>query len=123
MTFDDAFLRKIYKGIALLWMLAAIFMSIGVGLHERNFKDGAEFFLFMLYPYYAIAIIYLIVKEKYWGLKNSQEKWMQDGVAKVAATISGERFLIGLLLIFSFIPYFFVIIGILKLMDWVVVRI
>ncbi len=119
---DDVLLLRIYKGLAILWMFAAIIMSIAVGLNQHYYRDGLEFFLFMLYPYYAVGIIYMVIKIKYRSLESTKEKWMRDGVIKVAVTIAGERILLFFLFVFSFIPFFFFVMGAMRLLDIVLVR-
>ena len=122
MKLDDRFLRKLYKLLALLWMVAVILMSVGVGL-AHHFRDGAEFFLFMMYPYYAVTIIYLIIQTKHRILASSKDKWIQQGIVKLTASMAGEQILCGLLMLFSFIPYLIMVMFLLKFIDYISVNI
>jgi len=109
MIISDDLPRKIYKFLGCLWLLASVLMAIAVGINQRNIMAGVEFFLFMLYPYYAIFLIYILVGCKYRSLRKTKEKWMQDGGIKVAASFFGERVFLFFFFVFSFVPYFYVV--------------
>lgn len=106
---SDDLLRKVYKFLACLWLLASVLMAIAVTINQRNMMAGVEFFLFMLYPYYAIFMIYILVGLKYRSLRKTKEKWMQDGGIKVVASFLGERVFLFFFFVFSFIPYFYAV--------------
>lgn len=98
MIFSDAFLKKLYIFLAFVWMGVAILTSVAAGLASKNFRDGAELFLYMMYPYYAVAIVY-------WMIKVRLDIGAGDEKNNNLISVGRDRIVLLAILVLTAIPY------------------
>ncbi len=110
MILEDAFLKKVYIALAIIWSILAISISIIAGFKTGSFITSLKYFLFFLYPFYAFGILYLTFLDRYKDAERNVEKYSSN----VFSSISSSYFQ-GILMqvVFLFLTVFYAAISIL----------
>lgn len=75
---EDAFLKKVYISLAIIWSILAISISIIAGFKAESFIISLKYFLFFLYPFYAFGILYLSFLDRYKDAERNVGKYSSN---------------------------------------------